>query len=93
LVEDLEKNHADLPQVTDKLYQIMVYTSPWAGVEPTTSVVIGTDCIGSCKSNYRTITATTARFDSNVFTFYDYIVNVFLINKVCVSISPGAHLE
>jgi hypothetical protein len=28
LVEDLEKNHADLPQVTDKLYQIMVYTSP-----------------------------------------------------------------
>ena len=26
----------------------------------TTSVVIGTDCIGSCKSNYHTITATTA---------------------------------
>ena len=26
----------------------------------TTSVVIGTDCIGNCKSNYHTITATTA---------------------------------
>jgi hypothetical protein len=26
----------------------------------TTSVVIGTDCIGSCKSNYHTITAMTA---------------------------------
>jgi hypothetical protein len=26
----------------------------------TTSVVIGTDCIGSCKSNYHAITATTA---------------------------------
>jgi hypothetical protein len=26
----------------------------------TTSVVIDTDCIGSCKSNYHTITATTA---------------------------------
>jgi hypothetical protein len=25
-----------------------------------TSVVIGTDCIGSCKSNYHTITSTTA---------------------------------
>jgi hypothetical protein len=29
--------------------------SPWAGVEPTTSVVIGTGCTGSCKSNYHTI--------------------------------------
>ena len=29
-------------------------------IEIQTSVVIGTDCIGSCKSNYRTITAMTA---------------------------------
>ena len=29
-------------------------------VEHTTLVVIGSDCIGSCKSNYHTITATTA---------------------------------
>jgi hypothetical protein len=28
--------------------------------ELTISVVIGTDCIGSCKSNYHTITAMTA---------------------------------
>ena len=49
----------DLSQVTDKLYHIMVYTSLWVGVEPTTSVVIGTDCIGSCKSNYHMITAMT----------------------------------
>jgi len=43
--EDQEKT-TDLPQVTDKLDHIMVSTSAWAGVEPTTSVVIGTDCIG-----------------------------------------------
>ena len=53
--EDPEKT-IDLPQVTDKLYHITLYTSSWADVERTTSVVIGTDCIGSCKSNYHTIT-------------------------------------
>ena len=31
-----------------------------AGFKLTTLVVIGTDCIGSCKSNYNTITITTA---------------------------------
>jgi len=39
---------------------IMLYTSPWLRFELTTSVVIITDCICSCKSNYHTITATTA---------------------------------
>jgi hypothetical protein len=50
----------DLSQVTDNLYHIMLSTSPWSRFELTTSVVIGTDCIGSCKSNCHTITATTA---------------------------------
>jgi hypothetical protein len=38
----------------------MLYTSPWAGVKPTKLVVIGTDWIGSVKSNYHMIAATTA---------------------------------
>jgi hypothetical protein len=59
--EDLGKT-TDLSQVTDKLYHIMFYTSPWSSFELTTSVVIGTDCIGSCKSNYHTIMTTTAPF-------------------------------
>jgi len=35
----------------DNLYHIMVYeyTSPWAGFEITTLLMIGVDCIGSCK--------------------------------------------
>jgi hypothetical protein len=36
------------------------YTSPWAGFELSTLVVIGTNCIGSCKSNYHTIITTMA---------------------------------
>jgi hypothetical protein len=32
------------------------YTMPWAGFELTTLMMIGTDWIGSCKSNYHMIT-------------------------------------
>jgi hypothetical protein len=41
------------------------------GIRTTTLVVIGTDCIGSCKSNYYTITITTVplfQWQSNVVT-------------------------
>jgi hypothetical protein len=57
--EDPEKT-TDMLQVTDKLDHIIVYTSPWSRFKLTTSVVIGTHCLGSCKSKYHTITATTA---------------------------------
>jgi hypothetical protein len=38
--------------VTDKLYHIMLYTSPWLRFELTTSVVIGTDGIGCVNNCY-----------------------------------------
>jgi hypothetical protein len=84
------KTITDLSQVTDKLHHIMLCTSPWAGVEPTTSVVIGTDCIGNCKSNYHTITAKTS--PHLLFEIFKIIRRLYvrvaqisfsILNKIC----------
>ena len=45
----------NLSQVNYELYHIISITSPSAGFELTTLVVIVTDCTCICKSNYNTI--------------------------------------
>ena len=47
--------------VASYFYHLMLYRVhlAWMGFELSTLVVIGTDCTGSCKSNYHTITTTT----------------------------------
>jgi hypothetical protein len=54
----------------------MLFTSPWSRFELTTTVVIGADCLDSCKSNYHTIMATTAPKMYSMITCLDDEIHI-----------------
>jgi hypothetical protein len=62
-------------------YCCIKYTSPLTEFELTTLVVIGTDCTGSCKSNYHTLMTTTAPIylvsTYNMILFYLFILFIW----------------
>ena len=59
--------------LTNFIIMLYQYISSWVGFKLTTLVVIATDCIDSCKSNYHTITTATAppyNYDHINFIYY-----------------------
>jgi hypothetical protein len=90
-------------QVTDKHYHIMLYTSPLSGFEITTSVVIGTDCIGTIRSRPLNIdvymTSPIALYNINYYIviskndklfnfFYKYIPSLICFVRINFSEQP-----
>jgi hypothetical protein len=71
------------------------YTSPWAGFKLTNLVVIGIDCIGSCTSNYHTITTTTAPWtiwnSSQQITNFD--IEIYFLSWAPPTLQVGGYLR
>jgi hypothetical protein len=82
----------NLLQVTDKLDHIMLYQvyHGWTGYALSTFMMIGTDCIGSYKSNNHTIMTMTA---PNIQGMETSIENLLLYTKSDFLWSVRGHLS
>ena len=67
-------------------WRYIEYTSTWTGFETTTLVVIGTYCIGSCKSNYHMTTTTTVPLILYLYWLYPNYACLFICLKQNVPI-------
>ena len=79
------ENHRPTWRKSLKNYQLMLYRVhlAWEGFELTTLVVIGTDYIGSYRSNYHTITTTMA-INVKWFNVYrKHRITPQKLNKMC----------
>ena len=70
----------DPEKTTHKLYHIMLYASPWLRFELTTSVMIGTDCIGSVNPT----TIPSCWFEKLLGAYVVLLLNVPTLNKILI---------
>jgi hypothetical protein len=74
-----------------------VVSSTWAGFKFTMLVVIDTDCIGSCKPNYHTMTTMTAPFWKRTYMYiYNGHSNLLLYSYIYIRttfLNKGAFIE
>ena len=77
------RNNRMKSEINDKLYHMKLYRvhPAWAGFKLTALVVIDTGCIGSNKSNYHTITTTTAPASFILYIHIQYTYHLELANK------------
>jgi hypothetical protein len=73
-----------IPLIAAQILCCINYTSPWVGFKLTTLVVIGTDCIGNCKSNYHTITTMTAPWVKDKINSGRVIINKKWVRKLLI---------
>jgi hypothetical protein len=68
-------------------WQTMSHNVVWTGFEPTTLMVIGTDCIGSCKSNYHMITTTMPLiiYENDIGNLISFARNKLYVIGQCTS--------
>ena len=93
--ECLEKT-TDLPQVIDKLSHNVASSTPaWAGFEPTTLVVIGSDFIDSYKSNYHTIMITTTpiSFKASPCESFEQVISIWYLFLIFYIMTRASYIR
>ena len=92
LVEETVRPREIHRSVVSHWQNIMLYTSLWSRFELKTSVVIGTDCIGSCKSSYHTLNTINHPTCLMYGSFKHFHSSLHILTLVCHDLGGNQNL-